>query len=314
MLKKIYISIVLFITLGLVLGLVLYIKKPNIHQSHHQGYIAAQAAVDQHYARLQAEILNKRLGNVLNYDLVQHHFLELERHASALKIPPGFLSEQSQQELIAKAEMLNGKVSEMEWAVSDFQRANSLLRNSVNFFLSEMEQIKSLTNSLELVGIMDEMERMVYIHLLSDKRDPAVLRDLLQQVVNHPLRPLEVAPLRVHVETIISQVHQTEVAFKKVASFKLEKDISVIHSHYQYEYDIATAEYEGVLLIGTVSTLLFVIALMLFFIYMFKSQDKRLHKTFGEAVSNWGRGRFSYRMALTKDDTDRLVKPLNTVF
>lgn len=103
-------------------------KATTTLESHPQAYRESIRAMESAGEQLLVEMRRIREGDVEHYDFLQFQHLQLIRHARALQHPPSSLNEQKRRDLDGAAQTVLPAVSDLEWLIADFLRAEAMIR------------------------------------------------------------------------------------------------------------------------------------------------------------------------------------------
>jgi methyl-accepting chemotaxis protein len=299
----------------LLIWLSVFLNIPHIHQLHHQVYLNSIQSIDKHFAQMQAELLRSRFGEVRHYDYVQQNYIDLQRHIKALSVMPAYVDAKSKANLEKLITQLNQQAQGLEIVLSDFQRANSLLRNSVVYLPTFIVTLKSLAASDATRSQLDLIEkRALAYYIYQDDVNAKDMQTLTEAYMRSENRPHEGSTLPVHVDVLLIYTKQVAEAMKKVGSNNLPSLVEDMHLEYETQFNAVNKYRESMLFWSEMLLLVFVIALLVVFAYAVVRSQKQLQEIFSVAVTAWGRGDFAFRMPMRNDDSDFIAQALNGLF
>jgi methyl-accepting chemotaxis protein len=315
MLKRILLAATAFLSVVLLVWLAVFVSIPNIHQTHHQAYLDNLQAAEKHFAQMQAEMLRSRFGEVKHYDYVQHNYIELQRNIRALSIAPDFLNTSVQQQISAPLGVLTGYSTDLELILSDFQRANSLLRNSVAYLPTYIKTLQSLAVDDSTRNLLDLLEKKALsFYIYQDAHNAQEMKQLLDAYMATEQLPHQASTLPVHIDVLLIYSKSVTEAMQKVSKLSLPTSIEKIRGIYTAEFSSVNQHREDMMFWSEMLLFAFVVILLVIFAYAVMVAQRQLQDVFSEAMQHWSAGRFDYRMPIRNDDSDVIVTQLNALF
>jgi hypothetical protein len=315
MLKRILLAATAFLSVVLLVWLTVFMNIPNIQQMHHQAYLDNLQSAEKHFAQMQAEMLRSRFGEVKHYDYVQHNYIELQRNIRAMSVTPDFLNSNAQQKLLAPISILNDYSNDFELALSDFQRANSLLRNSIAYLPTYIKTLQSLAENDATRNLLDLLEKKALsFYIYQDDRNAQDMKQLLDAYLATENLPHQASTLSVHIDVLLIYSKSVAEAMKKVSKFALSTSVSQIRDIYTAEFSAVNQHRENMMFWSEMLLFSFVIALLVIFAYAVTQAQRQLQDIFSGAMAYWSKGDFTYRMPLRKDDSDVIINQMNMLF
>ncbi len=315
MLKRILMAATAFLSVVLTLWLVVFLNTPNINQLHHQAYLDSLQSVDKHFAQMQAEMLRSRFGEVKHYDYLQANYIELQRYAKTLSFPPAYLDGANQQTLISGAASISEQATGLELVLSDFQRANSLLRNSVAYLPTFISTLKALSDTESTKMLLDALEKnALAFYIYQDDANAAKMRESLAAYMATENLPHQASTLPVHIDVLQIYSKKVNEAMKAVSRFTIPSLTNKLHESYASMFEAVNQKRDAMMFWSEVLLFSFVVMLLGVFAYAVMRAQRQLQEIFSHAMSEWSKGHFEYRMPVRGDDSDVIVKQLNSLF
>lgn len=306
-------SLILGGVLGIWLGVFLNI--PTIHQPHHQAYLNSIQSIEKHFAQMQAEMLRARFGEVRHYDYVQQNYIDLKRHIKALSVMPDYIDGQGKAALDALIAQLDQQSQSLEVVLSDYQRANSLLRNSVAYLPTFIVTLKSLAEKEAIRSQLDLIEkRALAYYIYQDDANAKDMQSLTESYMHSENRPHQGSTLPVHVDVLLIYTKQVAEAMKKIGNNSIPALVQQTRAKYETQFNAVNKYRETMMFWSEMILLAFVIALLVIFAYAVMRSQKQLQEIFSVAVTKWGAGHFAFRMPMRNDDSDVISQQLNGLF
>ncbi len=315
MLKKILLSATAFLSLVLVIWLAVFINIPSIHQAHHQAYLDGIQSIEKHFAQMQAEMLRTRFGEVKHYDYVQHNYIELQRHVNSMLSVPDFVDRETSQKLTNLANAMDQQVKDLEFTLSDFNRANSLLRNSVAYLPTLIKSLQEANPDTETKRLLDLIEKTALsFYIYQDADNANKMKQLQAQYMAKNNKPLQASTLPIHTDVLLIYTQQAAAAMKKIGAITINHNANQLRQDYEAAFNAVNSQRNTMMFWSEIILFAFIVALLAVFAYAVFLAQKQLQSIFKVAMQEWGKGHFNYRMPLRGDDSDVITQQLNAMF
>lgn len=315
MLKKILLSATAFLSLVLVIWLAVFINIPSIHQAHHQAYLDGIQSIEKHFAQMQAEMLRTRFGEVKHYDYVQHNYIELQRHVNSMLSVPDFVDHETSQKLTNLANAMDQQVKDLEFTLSDFNRANSLLRNSVAYLPTLIKSLQEANPDTETKRLLDLIEKTALsFYIYQDADNANKMKQLQAQYMAKNNKPLQASTLPIHTDVLLIYTQQAAAAMKKIGAITINHNANQLRQDYEAAFNAVNSQRNTMMFWSEIILFAFIVALLAVFAYAVFLAQKQLQSIFKVAMQEWGKGHFNYRMPLRGDDSDVITQQLNAMF
>jgi methyl-accepting chemotaxis protein len=314
-LKKILLSATAFLSLVLVIWLAVFINIPSIHQAHHQAYLDGIQSIEKHFAQMQAEMLRTRFGEVKHYDYVQHNYIELQRHVNSMLSVPDFVDRETSQKLTNLANAMDQQVKDLEFTLSDFNRANSLLRNSVAYLPTLIKSLQEANPDTETKRLLDLIEKTALsFYIYQDADNANKMKQLQAQYMAKNNKPLQASTLPIHTDVLLIYTQQAAAAMKKIGAITINHNANQLRQDYEAAFNAVNSQRNTMMFWSEIILFAFIVALLAVFAYAVFLAQKQLQSIFKVAMQEWGKGHFNYRMPLRGDDSDVITQQLNAMF
>jgi methyl-accepting chemotaxis protein len=314
-LKKILLSATAFLSLVLVIWLAVFINIPSIHQAHHQAYLDGIQSIEKHFAQMQAEMLRTRFGEVKHYDYVQHNYIELQRHVNSMLSVPDFVDHETSQKLTNLANAMDQQVKDLEFTLSDFNRANSLLRNSVAYLPTLIKSLQEANPDTETKRLLDLIEKTALsFYIYQDADNANKMKQLQAQYMAKNNKPLQASTLPIHTDVLLIYTQQAAAAMKKIGAITINHNANQLRQDYEAAFNAVNSQRNTMMFWSEIILFAFIVALLAVFAYAVFLAQKQLQSIFKVAMQEWGKGHFNYRMPLRGDDSDVITQQLNAMF
>lgn len=315
MLKKILLSATAFLSVVLFIWLTVFLNIPSIHQAHHQAYLDSIQSIERHFSQMQAEMLRTRFGEVKHYDYVQHHYIEMQRHVKAMQEMPDFVDNTTSQNLKSLATQMNAQVNELELTLSDFNRANSLLSNSVAYLPKLIKSLQESSKDNETKRLLDLIEkRALAFYIYQNTENANEMQQLLTKYMSSENKPIQAETLPIHTDVLLIYTKQAATVMKKISTATIGQQAHQLRLAYETAFNSVNNQRKSMMFWSEMILFSFIIALLAVFAYAVSLAQKQLQLIFSVAMQKWGKGQFNYRMPLRNDDSDVITQQLNALF
>jgi diguanylate cyclase (GGDEF)-like protein/PAS domain S-box-containing protein len=188
----------------------LFFRAGEVSPEAHNAYTGLLRQYQHYDEQLNAKVVASYAGLVQNYDGMAYYQARLRESAKALQEVPAWLDDAERRRLETRIQALIVAQQEKALAIDQFQRANSVLRNSTLYLPAAAEHLLAGPDWPQRKDFEDFVRRLIGAELTGNREEAAVsaLRGELQQLrgiaSGTPIQE-EMTQLLVHAQVIFER-------------------------------------------------------------------------------------------------------------